>query len=665
MVPHINQRDAVGLETFKSSKLGQLFAVDTSCTYKNGRANPGHLFEIFGNFSGHDAMEVRELMLEHIAKNLDFHASRSIVCLEMRNTRFTNWLDRIADGRMYCDELGLLSLSALYRRHTLVVTANKLWSTIEHPTPINLLELLNECSVKLIYLGQLRFGELKTHPRRPSIPMPTKSSTQKSTKEPAGQINVQTDIKAPTSLENSVTKEDALPVQTTEYVLHVETSNTLMPGAEDGHETKKLPENVSGHVETLEPVTCTGNVEMESPICNARHVETASNDAVLVETSPSKNLPAHSLNGRTCILKLKAISQLDIDVWCNNVTTYYRYNPLKTAELAQILDKNTGYSLRKRKTKADKTGISLHAKSSIDYTPMMDSGAEDEDDVLPRKKNKIRPHPTGPSQMVLQAHEFINRSNKTKEFYTKPVTSGPQRNEVNKNSEKEEKNQNFTSAEADPVETNKETKSRTGNVETNEKVLGKFVTKIVGIRRHKKERRAKCRLCGESFKNVKELNEHHRTDHDIQFCAECDKGFNTLSSLEKHKYYHCELKYACEHCGMGFPFMSRLDQHKVTHRKLATLPCMHKNCGCTFKNLGDLNRHVNQHNGIWYTCDFCTYHNKDKRNTNSRMKTHVQGNEAYGCQKCGKRFRFNTQYRRHQKDGCTLPPLTRSDSPTF
>ena len=260
MVPHINERDAVGLETFKSSKLGQLFAVDTSRTYKNGRANPGHLFEIF---SSHDAMEVRELMLEHIAKNLDFHASHSIVCLEMRNTRFTNWVDRIADGRMYCDELGLLSLSALYRRHTLVVTANKLWSTIEHPTPVNLLELLNECSVKLVYLGQLRFGELKTHPRRPSRPMPTKSSTQKSTEEPAGQNIVQTDIKAPTSLENSVTKEDALPVQTTGYDLHVETSDTLMPGAEDGHETKKLPENVLGHVETFEPVTCTGNVETE------------------------------------------------------------------------------------------------------------------------------------------------------------------------------------------------------------------------------------------------------------------------------------------------------------------------------------------------------------------------------------------------------------------
>ena len=38
-------------------------------------------------------------------------------------------------------------------------------------------------------------------------------------------------------------------------------------------------------------------------------------------------------------------------------------------------------------------------------------------------------------------------------------------------------------------------------------------------------------------------------DHDIQFCSECGKGFNTQSSLDKHKYYHHELKFMCEHCG--------------------------------------------------------------------------------------------------------------------
>ena len=132
-----------------------------------------------------------------------------------------------------------------------------------------------------------------------------------------------------------------------------------------------------------------------------------------------------------------------------------------------------------------------------------------------------------------------------------------------------------------------------------------------------------------------------------------------------NKYVHKELSFVCEVCGQGFPFDSRLEQHKVTHRTIATLPCMHKGCGKSFKNLGDLNRHVNQHDGVWYSCNFCTYRNKDKQNTNSHMQIHVEGNELYGCQHCGKKFHFSTQYRQHQKSDCMLPPLAHLDSPTF
>ena len=132
-----------------------------------------------------------------------------------------------------------------------------------------------------------------------------------------------------------------------------------------------------------------------------------------------------------------------------------------------------------------------------------------------------------------------------------------------------------------------------------------------------------------------------------------------------NKYVHKELSFVCEVCGQGFPFDSRLEQHKVTHRTIATLPCMHKGCGKSFKNLGDLNRHVNQHDGVWYSCNFCTYRNKDKWNTNSHMQIHVEGNELYGCQHCGKKFHFSTQYRQHQKGDCMLPPLACLDSPTF
>ena len=168
IVPFINERDAVSLDTFRTTKLAECFTIDTSRAFVNGRANSNHIYELFGDLAGYTATQVRLLLLKHMAEDPGFHMRRGVVCLEMRNISFERWLNRVADDRMYCDELGLLSLSHMCRRHTLVITENKMWSTIEHPTPLNVLELLNECSIKLVYLGQLRFGELKPRTTRPA-----------------------------------------------------------------------------------------------------------------------------------------------------------------------------------------------------------------------------------------------------------------------------------------------------------------------------------------------------------------------------------------------------------------------------------------------------------------------------------------------------------------
>ena len=60
-------------------------------------------------------------------------------------------------------------------------------------------------------------------------------------------------------------------------------------------------------------------------------------------------------------------------------------------------------------------------------------------------------------------------------------------------------------------------------------------------------------------------------------------------------YVHKGMDYICD---QSFPFESRLKQHKITHCKVADHYCMVKNCNRSFKNTGDLNRHVNQHTGV-------------------------------------------------------------------
>ena len=85
---------------------------------------------------------------------------------------FDSWLDTINDGSC-CDELAILALSAMYQRHTLVVTKNKFWSAIESAVPLSVLELMKHCTVRLLYMGNLGFGVLKWKPRDPEPPPST------------------------------------------------------------------------------------------------------------------------------------------------------------------------------------------------------------------------------------------------------------------------------------------------------------------------------------------------------------------------------------------------------------------------------------------------------------------------------------------------------------
>ena len=120
-------------------------------------------------------------------------------------------------------------------------------------------------------------------------------------------------------------------------------------------------------------------------------------------------------------------------------------------------------------------------------------------------------------------------------------------------------------------------------------------------------------------------------------------------------YSHHELKFICEFCGKKFPFESRLEQHSIVHINKRH-QCPVKRCSKEFKGIGDLNRHIDTHKkGVWHRCEFCSYKNKDKRNTDLHMRTHQKKEDGiYVCVKCHKIMRFNTQYRRHLESGCNM-----------
>ena len=280
----------------------------------------------------------------------------------------------------------MLSFSALYHRHTLVVTSNKLWSTIKHSTPLNLLELLNECSVKLVYLGQLRFGELKAQPRRPPRPIPIKSSANKnnavedeeSVGQPAASSTKNTNIEAVASTECLETNNsNELHVQTESDVSHVGTKdNSVHVGMsiETRHMETTTPEQGSEHVGTHSvlyvvttdsPLKTTKNAVVQNPTVNNVDVVITQEDSEDTHPVPAplhdttRDPPPKPPKLQKCTLKLVPLKQLDIDVWCNKVSDHHRFTQPKPTETTATIGEDTGYTLRKRKSKADITGISL------------------------------------------------------------------------------------------------------------------------------------------------------------------------------------------------------------------------------------------------------------------------------------------------------------------
>ena len=70
------------------------------------------------------------------------------------------------------EELALYALSDLMKQHTIVITNTKLWSTV-HPDVVlkDIHGLLDVCGVKLLYLGNNKFGRLLCRPQNYDTPV--------------------------------------------------------------------------------------------------------------------------------------------------------------------------------------------------------------------------------------------------------------------------------------------------------------------------------------------------------------------------------------------------------------------------------------------------------------------------------------------------------------
>ena len=136
------------------------------------------------------------------------------------------------------DELCLYLLCRMYCKHALIHLKHHWWSTIQHPLPGDLNEILEQCHLELVFIQEWVFGEVKQiqkplNSREPS-PKPLGIMDQ-SMKTKISEVNLEQPIASTTSVQvktSVVITENASvskPYQTKECNVCIERLPAMMP----------------------------------------------------------------------------------------------------------------------------------------------------------------------------------------------------------------------------------------------------------------------------------------------------------------------------------------------------------------------------------------------------------------------------------------------------
>ena len=160
-VVHLNKNDILDQPAFDNLELSAKYWLNVRHCYRYGKKNPQQLFEIFGYFNSEEPEDVRSDICTHINMELELYAKVGTVHLLFIGSGIEKWLKAMKNNRNYGDPLMLYALSRTFQRHSVVLCANRAWSTVGTDDPIDSDRLLEICHVKLVYIGHNMFGELR------------------------------------------------------------------------------------------------------------------------------------------------------------------------------------------------------------------------------------------------------------------------------------------------------------------------------------------------------------------------------------------------------------------------------------------------------------------------------------------------------------------------
>ena len=158
---YLSPADALTVEEFEQSEYGNEYTLDVSNIKWGNASNDSHVFDIFSEFTTHrDSSKTRLDMLNFVATNNQRYKWDCHVFFSMHAIYLDTWHKKMSYWGTKADELAVYALSDMLNIHSFVVTKHRPWTTVDASVKGTSLEILHLCPVKLVFLGDDRYGRL-------------------------------------------------------------------------------------------------------------------------------------------------------------------------------------------------------------------------------------------------------------------------------------------------------------------------------------------------------------------------------------------------------------------------------------------------------------------------------------------------------------------------
>ena len=634
---------------FEGSIYAANYELDTRLTYKvnkwkHGKTtktkkviNPNVMFTAFGVFCDKSPGAIRNHLCEWINDNLELFKRQCFMGMACKEIDFDDWFSSMKRNDTVCDEFGLSGLCQAFQRHALVVTSNKIWTTIPASQGKTDDEIRRLCDIHFLFMCRDTYSCLMPKFEWKRV-------------FPIGEIELIPDQAGPLG-------------NITEQVLDKESN--------EGNKIKTEPTRGDGETaeQNIEPLI-TPNI----PVVADNFPDATQNllvplppdteldftDATLNTQTGEQPVPANEtvppsvqreqMHTIPCSISLYDISVQLVD---GRMVTPSSHVPLEPNVVLERRD----FNLRDR-TEVIIPGMKRPprmAKRSINYK-IADLTSEEE--ILSDSDKMNKPAKSAPSGYRLATHRYMLA--KCKGLIQGPTT----RTKALKIEDSKKDNSADSDATIDYTKEpkRKKRKRKSGSIVPTKR-RGTLVTKSYYLRRDgkgtshhinrkpKRKHRFKCVKCESYCSSVKSLNAHFKLKHRKLQCKTCLKFFPTPGSLSLHSYVHLNGQYECKHCKKTFPFKSQLEQHLPSHSDTRAFVCPEPNCDKSFSHEHDLKKHAKIHTGEVHYCQRCDYSNPDERLLNQHMNFHLRI-KKYFCKNCKAGFIYSNQLKRHYDKGC-------------